>query len=419
MSVQTVTCPNCSEVISIDDVLTHQIEESIRKRYLAKLKENNSKLEEKEKSLAAERKKLAEQTKALAEDVEKKVSESLETEKKKLTEQLKEELTKESAGELKLLQEQIAAKDKKLDEAREAELALRKKSLELEEERKEFEVTKQRQLDEERKKIAETAAKKAADEQQFKLAELSKQLTDALKVNEELNRKLQQGSQQNQGEVFELELEEMLRQEFPHDTIEPVGKGVNGADVIQYVADRYGRTVGSIIWESKNTKNWSDGWVQKLKDDQRSKKSEIAILVSVALPKDMTTFGMYEGVWVTGFSTALPLVMALRSNLLQMAGLKQAAVGKNEKMEVLYNYLTSTEFKQRIEGIVEAFTMMKTELDKERTAYKRIWERREKLIGRVLDNTVGMYGDLEAVIGTQLPKIEQLELDSGGQDTLL
>lgn len=419
MSVQTITCPQCKEQISIDDVLTHQIEEDIRKRYLAKLKQNEQLLAEKELEVTAERKKLAERTQELELSVQKKVQLALTEEKKKLSEQIKTEMEKESAEELKLLKDQLDSKEKKLSEARQAELELRKKAVELEEERKEFELTKQRQLDEERKKIAEVATKKATDEQQFKLAELSKQLSDAVKVNEELSRKLQQGSQQNQGEVFELHLEDTLRREFPHDEITPVGKGVNGADVIQHIKDHYGREAGIIIWELKNTKSWTDSWVQKLKDDQRREKAALAILVTTALPKNVKTFSLHEGVWVTSFDTAIALAVALRTNLLQIASMKQAAVGKNEKMEVLYNYLTSTEFKHRIEGIVESFTMMKNELDKERMAYKRIWERREKLIERVLDNTVGMYGDLEGMIGTQLPRIEQLELENGEQESLL
>ena len=404
MNSQKIICPQCKTSISIDDVLTHQIEESIKNQYQAEINKKNQ-------EQAVLRQKLTQMQAAVAEQVQTAVSE----EKKKLTVQLKQELQKEAAGEVTFLKEQLVSKEKKLDEAFKKELDLRKQAVALEEERKEFEVTKQRELDSERKKIAEAAAKKATDEQQFKLAEMSKQLHDAMKVNEELNRKLQQGSQQTQGEVLELELESLLRQEFPLDSIEPVGKGINGADVIQRVKDRFGRASGVIIWESKNTKNWTEGWVQKLKEDQRNQKAEVAILVTTVLPKGVETFGLYEGIWVTGFSTALAVAVALRSNLIQIAALKNSSVGKNEKMEVLFNYLTSTEFKQRIEGIVEAFTMMKGELDRERIAYKKIWEKREKLITRVLDNTVGMYGDLEAVIGNSLPKIDILELDSGDE----
>jgi hypothetical protein len=227
-------------------------------------------------------------------------------------------------------------------------------------------------------------------------------------VNEELRRKLQQGSQQTQGEVLELELEELLQDAFPFDHIEPVPKGMNGADLIHRVHSKNGHCCGTIVWESKRTKAWSDGWLQKLKDDLRLVKGDLAVIVSEALPKDITHFAQMKGIWVTSRDCALNLATALRSQLLEISTIKAAAVGKNEKMEILYRYLSGPEFKQRIEAIVEAFIGMQEDLNEERRTAERRWSKREKQIQRVICNTSGMYGDLQGLIGSSLHNIPAL-----------
>lgn len=408
-----IICPKCSTEISVDEVLAHQIGDELRKKFEADQKIKEDEIDQKKKALEEQEKRINDARNNVQLLVNQGVSKALEIEKTKLKETIKEEAKKESADEIKMLSEKLDEKDKKLDEARKAELDLRKEKLELEDQKKNFELEKQRQLDEERKKIAEEAGKKASEEQQYKLAELSKQLTDALKVNDELKRKLQQGSQQTQGEVQELELEELLRREFTRDEIIPVGKGENGADITQKVFDNFGHHCGSIVWESKHTKAWTDGWIPKLKDDQRNSKAEIAVIVTTVLPKDMKNFGQKDGVWITDFASFLGLALALRTNLVQLTSLKLANVGKNEKMEVLFNYLTGTGFNQRVEAIVESFRNMRDDLRKEKDAYTKIWAKRESQINRVIENTIGMYGDLEDLTGQALPKIDSLELPSG------
>ena len=227
-------------------------------------------------------------------------------------------------------------------------------------------------------------------------------------VNDELRRKLQQGSQQTQGEVLELELEELIRSAFPADQIEPVAKGRNGADVIHKVFTKSGHFCGTIVWELKRTKSWSDGWIAKLKDDQRLTKAEIAILVSEALPKDCQHFAQISGVWVASPQCAISLAVALRKQLTEIAMTKLAAVGKNEKMEVLYQYLSGIEFKQRVEAIVEAFIEMQEDLQEERRVVEKRWAKREKQIQRVVLNTSGMHGDLQGLIGSSLQEIPAL-----------
>jgi hypothetical protein len=229
-----------------------------------------------------------------------------------------------------------------------------------------------------------------------------------MKANDELRRKLQQGSQQLQGEVLELALEDLISQTFPSDLVQPVPKGISGVDIIQRVQNPNGDLAGSIIWESKRTKAWSDSWIQKIKDDQRQAKADIAIIVSDALPKDCSHFKQISGIWVTHPRCAVHLASALRLLLLEVASAKRAAVGKNEKMEILYAYLSGIEFRQRVDAIVEAFVTMQDDLQEERRSTERRWAKREKTIQRVISNTSGMYGDLQGLVGSSLATIPAL-----------
>ncbi len=285
----------------------------------------------------------------------------------------------------------------------------RKSKIDLENDKRAFELEKQRQLDAERDKIREDAQKKAEEDMHLKILEKDKQLQDAMKANLELQRKLQQGSQQTQGEVLELELEELLKGWFTHDTIEPVPKGINGADVMQKVISNSGQQCGSIAWESKHTKAWSEQWVSKLKEDQRKIGADVAVIVTEMLPKDIKNFAYRDGVWIADQNSIFGLATALRIQLIQTTTIKLANVGKNEKMEVLYGYLSGTEFRHKVEAIVEAFVGMKQDLEKERRAMTRIWAKREKQIEQVVTNTAGMYGDVQGLLGTAIQPIAALE----------
>ena len=410
-SEQKIKCPKCGESISIDDVLAHQIGEKIRKEIEVEQKVKEAEIAKKQKELETQTIQLEDAKKNTQIEVNKKVAEKLATEKTALWKQAQIEASKEKEAEKKMLEEQLAEKDTKLREANEKELLLRKEKNKLDEEKRSFELEKQRQLDEERKKITEDANKKATEEQRYIIAQLQKQLADATKAKDDLSRKLEQGSQQTQGEVLELELEEILKVEFPHDEIVPVPKGVSGADVIQKVKDHSGRVCGQIAWESKKTKAWSEGWIQKLKDDQRVIKADLAVIASAVLPEDVKGFVFRDGVWICDIKLIVALATALRINLLNVSRERAMSVGKNEKMEVLYSYLTGVEFKQRVEAIVEAFTNMDVGLRKERLAYEKIWSEREKQIKKVITNTVGMYGDLSGYV--DLPQIKTLELPDG------
>ncbi len=307
---------------------------------------------------------------------------------------------------------QVEEKDKKLQDAQKAELELRKQKRVLEESKRTFELEMTKKLDEEREKIKDDALKNVLEDHRFKDLEKEKQIEGMRKQIDELKRQAEQGSQQIQGEVFEDDLEKTLRAKFPHDCIEPVPKGARGADVLQKVQEITGLHCGTIIWESKNTKNWSDKWIEKLKDDQREVKAEVAVLMTKVLPKDVSNFEYKNGVWITDYSSVIGLATALRYGIIQVAMTKRSSEGKNEKIEVLYKYLSSQEFRQKVEAIVEAFSSMKKDLDDEKKALTKIWAKREKQLDRVSSNTIKIYGDMQGMIEANLPQIKSLELEA-------
>lgn len=411
MPDQTITCPYCGKEIPLTETLSHQIKEELRKEFELKARERESELAKREKSLAEEMKILEDAKKA----IDQQVFQKLQTEREKLKQEARKEVENAIQVKLKDLQEQNNEKEVKIAEAQKAELEFRKKIRELEELRKNQELEITRKLDEERKLIFEKAKKEAEEENRLKLLEKDKQLEDTKKALDEAKRKAHQGSMQTQGEVLELDLESLLRSQFPIDEIEPVPKGIRGADIMQKVRDRTGHHCGTIVWESKHTKAWNDGWLSKLKDDQREVKAEIAVLVTETLPKGVEGFAQVEGVWVTGYVLSISLASVLRTSLIELAQHKVSLVGKSEKMEVLYNYLSGPEFRQRIEAIVESFKSMKEDLDQEKRAMIKMWAKREKQIEKIINNTVGMYGDMEGIIGASLPQIKSLELTDGSE----
>ncbi|MDP8219672.1 MAG: DUF2130 domain-containing protein [Candidatus Theseobacter exili] len=408
MTEQVIICPYCKREIPLTEAISHQIREQLLKDFEAEREKAEKLLDQKNEALRAKEKELEDAKKSMEEQITQKVK----AEKEKIEVEIKKKVVEESELKIKDLIGQVEEKDKKLQESQKAELELRKQRRELEESKKNFELEMARKIDEERNKIRDTALKTVSDEYRLKDLEKEKQISDMRKQIEELKRRAEQGSQQMQGEVLELDLEDVLRINFPLDEIAPVPKGIRGADILQKVHNQTGQYCGTVIWESKRTKAWSDGWMQKLRDDQREVHADIAVILSIALPKDVNNFAFIDGIWVTDYSSMIGLVTALRINLIQVAMAKLSAVGKQEKMEVLYNYLSGQEFRQRVEAIVEAFVSMKGDLDKEKRAMNKIWSKREKQIERVVLNTSGMYGDMQGIIGASLPEIKSLELET-------
>jgi hypothetical protein len=286
---------------------------------------------------------------------------------------------------------------------------VRKRERELERKQQDLELTIERKLEDERNRIVLETQARATEQHRLKDAEKERQLTDMRRQIEDLKRKAEQGSQQIQGEAGEGALESLLRANFPSDEISAIGQGIRGADVHQVVIDPRGRKSGAILWECKNTKNWSDGWIAKLKQDQRSLRADVAVLVTTALPKGCTRFALIDGVLVTDFACAAGLAAVLRANLCQLAQMRSAAISKEESLELLYRYLSGVEFRQRVEAVVEAFIAMRRDLEQERRAAERQWARRSRQIDAVTFNVSGMYGDLQGLLPA-LPPIALLEL---------
>ncbi len=370
MTKETIKCPDCGSVIELSEAISHDIEIRLKQQYENKIGKTKKAIEEKAK-------------KEIQESLNIKISD---------------------------LNEQLEKKTKNLKESQKQELELRKRQRELEEKEEKLELELSRKIDAERQKIVLKTSKEFEETHRLKDAEKDKQLDDMKKQIDELKRKSEQGSQQMQGEVLELELEESLKEEFPFDGIKPVAKGIKGGDIIQTVKTQSGRICGKILWETKRTKNWSDSWIQKLKDDQRDAKADLAILASETLPKGFHHFRLISGVWVTDIISAVSLALALRVVLIQVARERETQVDKKEKMEIAYNYLTGQEFRNRVEAIVESFTAMKVDLEAERRAMLKIWAKREKQIERVISNAAGMHGDLQEIAGSSLPTIKMLEL---------
>lgn len=408
----TISCPKCQSEIKLTESLAAPLIEATRADYERKIAEQAEIVRQKEETLAAERDAIAKARTELDEQV----AEKLKAERQKIA---SEEARKAKAAigddldakmkEIAELREIAQAREAKLAEAQKAQAELMRKQRELDDARRELDVTVEQRVNESLVAVREKAKIDAEEGLRLKLLEKEEQMSAMQRQIEDLKRRAEQGSQQLQGEVLELDLEATLKARFPFDNIEPVPKGELGADVLQRVSSPSGQPCGTILWESKRTKNWSDGWLAKLRTDQRAAKAEIAVLVSSALPRGIESFAQIDGIWITEHRYAFALVTALRQTLIEIANARLAREGQQTKMELVYEYLTGPRFRHRVEAIVEKFSDMQADLDKERKTTMRLWAKREAQIQGVIDSTVGMYGDLQGIAGRALQEIEGLD----------
>lgn len=304
-----------------------------------------------------------------------------------------------------------AARDRALAEAQKAQAEFLRRQRALEDEKRAFDLTVEQRIAAEAAGIRAAARKEADDAALAKVGEKETVIRSMQRQIEELKRKAEQGSQQVQGEAQELMLEETLRSRFPLDRIEPVGKGRSGGDIVQHVLAPSGQVCGAILWESKQTKVWSDTWLPKLRADQRTVKADIALMVSRALPKDMeASFDLREGVWVAEPRCAIPVAVSLRETLIALHAARQAGEGIKSKAVLTYDYLTGPRFRQRLEAIIEQFNEMQSDLGREKRALQKLWAKREAQIDAVLGATAGLYGDLQGIAGQRFPEIGALDL---------
>jgi hypothetical protein len=410
MSDESISCPHCAQKFPLEKGISRQTIEKYESEFQRELDERTTILQSQLRKEAEE--KLTRSFSRQIVDLKTQITEErerYEALQKRLPDAQKEAAEKalaEFQADKQALEAELKTKELKLADFRTRELELRADKKKLEESRQELEITLQRRLDEERRTLEESI--RISETERFKLveAEYRKKIEDAQKTNEELRRKLEQGSQQLQGEVLELELEGLLERAFPVDEIEPVRKGLRGADLLQIVRTRSGQVCGRILWEAKRAEHWSDKWIQKLKDDQQEAKAELAVIVTTALPKTTSEpFFLFGDVWVVSLVAVRPVAETLRTILLETEKMKLVNTGKNEKLVLLYDYLTSPQFGRRIRAVVDAFRSMKHDLDQEQNAMQRIWKKRETQIERVAQNMMGMCGELQGIAHDSIPQL--------------
>jgi len=412
MAEPTIFCPQCKSEIKLTESLAAPLLESVRRDYEQRLSQKDAEISRREKSLNERAESIDKAKQNLDQEIEQRLRSERarisaeETKKAKLA--MGNDL-EQKMKEISNLHDILKERDKKLAEAQQAQAELLRKQRELDDAKRELNLTIEKRVQSDLVAEREKAKKEAEEELKLKVMEKDQTITAMQKQIEELKRRAEQGSQQLQGEVQELQLEALLRAKFPRDTVQPVPKGDFGGDVLQRVIGPLNQICGTILWESKRTKNWSDGWLPKLRDDQRAAKADVAVILSHALPKEVEAFGFLEGVWVADPKLALPVALSLRQTLIEISAARHASEGQQTKMEMVYSYLTGPRFRQRIQALVEAFSSMKEDLDREKKTITRQWAKREEQIDRVMQATVGMYGDLQGIAGKTLQEIEGLE----------
>ncbi len=404
-----IACPHCGTSFRLTETIARPLIEAAQAKLESEHEQRMAAIAKREAALKAEQAK----TTAALQSVDETVAARVAEREKQLKDVAEKQAAEKQRVEVASLQDALAAHQKRTKESQDNELALRKRVMALEDRERELEIEKARQLDAERAKIRAAAKRDLDDQHRLQLAERDKLIGDLKLQIEDVKRKAEQGSQQHQGEVQELDLESTLRSAFPTDAIQPVAKGVHGGDCVQRVTLNTGAVAGTILWESKRTKNFSPAWLAKTRGDQRAANADAAILVSSVLPKDVDRFGLVDGVWITDLRSAVPLAISIRELVVKVHATRQSETGKQTKMEQLYRYLCGQEFRHRIEQILESYETMRSDLEAEKRALTRHWAKREKQLGMVLQSTSMMYGELQAIAGSALPGIEQLELPDG------
>lgn len=400
--MNSVLCPHCGKKVEISQALRHELEEQIKESVEKKHSEELEKLkEESEKEL------------------EKKLQEQLLKNKAELEEKVRKKVLEEHEFKLKDAQNALEEYKERTKQQQEQLLEMNKLIRDLKEQNEKIQLETQKRMNDELEKMRNNIIKTEKEKSHMEKLELEKKLEDMKRDLENAQRKAHQSSQQLQGEVLELDLETQLRSNFTTDEIAPVPKGVEGADIMQIVKNKFGQSAGKILWETKRTKAWSNTWTGKLREDMRHVGASAAVLVSDVLPAGIKTFDLYENVWITCYEYAIPLANVLRIGVLQVAVAKSAATHKDEKLETLYQYVTSETFRHRFEALVESMSEMQTDLEKEKRSMAAHWKKREMHIRVLAGNTANMYGELKGLMGAALPSIDGLELSDGVEDNTL
>jgi hypothetical protein len=412
----SVKCPSCQTRFPLSEAVLYSVRESLAKELKATVATREQEIATRQKALDEKEADLNKKTEQIRHEAERIADERIKEREAEIKSEAARKATKKHEAAVKQLQEELGEKRDALKQAQANELNLLKEKRQLQETKEALELEVQRTLDAERAKLREQAKAQSDEDNRLKIAEKEKVISDLQKRLEEAQRRAEQGSQQTQGEVLELDFERQLREAFPADQITEISKGIRGADISHEVRSKTGRACGTILYENKRTKNWSDGWVAKLKADMLEKKAAIGVIVTEALPPDTDSFCSKDEIWITDPKTAIPLAHALRFLLQEVAIARGHRNGAKEKMEILYEYLTGNEFRQRVSSVIDSFKTMHMDLQAEKRALTKHWCKREKHINSVIENMAGMVGDVQAISGNALKDIPALELDPGDEE---
>lgn len=406
MESSLVQCPSCGESFSITDVLCAELEEKFHAQHKKSFDKKEAELRTKNQELEKKLSLLNERAEAIQKEVDQRIS----LEKAKIEKVANAKYETEYRTTIADLSNQLKEVTGKLSQAFNQELELRASLRAAQAKEEQIEVEIQRRVADQRSQMGEELSRSLANEYKLKETQNNLLIEQLKRQVEDLNRKLEQKSQQSQGEVFELEIEGDLESLFPSDTIAPVPKGIRGGDLVQTVVSHAG-AAGTILWEAKQTRTWKDEWLRKLKEDQRQVGADLAVIVTSTLPKDVQCFDVIDGVWVTDFDSFPAVATVLRQLLLQVSSAKRASSVQNERLDLIHKYLTGTQFRHRVEAIVESFHGLHSDLAKEQRVMQKIWASRDQLLQRVMNNTVGMYGDLQGIMGVGSLEIPSLEAE--------
>jgi len=405
-----IACPNCGTQIDVNDLLAHQLEEQIQRKYQNELNETRNEFAKKQEVLLREKEEFEEKKRRENELFQERFEQKLKEERRTLEEKIKLKLSQEQGEQFADLQKELNEKSEQIKELNRTKAEIEKLKREKDELKEAVEAESQRKLNAQLLEEKEKIRKTEEERNELRVRELLKQLEDQKKLTEEMKRKQEQGSMQLQGEVQELAIEEWLSANFPMDTIEEIRKGARGGDCIQTVHTRIQQNCGTIYYESKRAKDFQPTWIEKFKADIRDKGCDIGVLVTEVMPSDMQRMGLRDGIWICTYEEFKGLCSVLRETIVQISSTLVAQENKGDKMHLLYDFLTSSTFRMQVEAIVEGFTQMKADLESEKRSMQRIWKQREKQIEKVIVNTIDMYGSIKGIAGNAVQEVKALEL---------
>lgn len=411
MSEPQILCPKCRTKIRLTDTVAAPLLANSRKQFEQQLAQKEAGLVKQQAELRKARDSLAKARQAVDDEVAKRLqSERIaiaKAEAKKARHLLANDIA-ERDRRLVDLQRHLQANAAKLAQAQKAQAEMLRKGRELDDARRELELSVEKRVQAGLATVRDQARSEIEDTFKTKVQEKETQIAGMQRQIEQLRRKAEQGSQQLQGEAFELQIEAQLRQQFPQDALAPIQVGASGGDILQRVRNQAGEIVGAMLWECKQTRTWNDRWLAKLRNDQRKSKADVALIVSSALPKGIDTFGLAGTIWVSAPRFAIPLAIALRQSLIEIASSRQVATGRRSKTEMMYRYLTGPQFRQHIGTIIETFADMQADLDRERRTTTRLWAKREAQLNAVIAASANFYGELQGIAGQSIPELESL-----------